>query len=143
MKLSTFFDIILTSVLVIISLSLCAPVHAKDTGPEAITEAYFFALEHGNYEGAFSLYSDQYKQHAKTAKNFQAQMEENLPQMAAHEGRQIVNSTVEKQSAKVRVILIDAKMSVYAVMISLQIQGGLWRITGGSSMRVGTAEKVM
>ena len=110
--------------------------------PRIVVEAYFFALEHENFDGAYSLYSDDLKDKLGGARNFEYTIKADFPQLAMHQGREVVTANAANGGAMiVKVLIVDPDTKIYNVMFSLQIEQTLWKIKSVTLLQIGESVK--
>jgi len=109
---------------------------AEDSGPEILANAFFFALEHNNYEGAFAQYSPEMRDYFGTAAEWERAMKSNVPFMGLHAGREIADVAIYKDGALVQVRIESLSGELFNVAMRMRIIDGEWQIVAGQITRI-------
>lgn len=66
-----------------------APRAHAETEPEILVGAYFFAVETGNYEGAYKQYSPEMQAYFGNEKKWEKRVLENVPMLFYHDSKEV------------------------------------------------------
>ena len=107
-----------------------------DSAPAILANAYFFALEHQNFEGAYAQYSQGMKERTGSEAAWEKSIKQNFPMLWLHAGREITEVLQSETGAVVFVQIEDIRGDLYSVALTMRIIDGEWRIVAGTISRI-------
>lgn len=120
---------LIAGLMVFVLVAFTSSSYAKeDEGPKIIAEAYFFALEHHDFKGAYGLYSKEFYSKIPDSQAFEKIVTEKIPFVSDHISRTITGFHVEQDKAVVLSFVVDEKEIVYMIYLPMHIEDGLWKI---------------